>query len=285
MRLRSPSRMEPAIETIVEFERPPVIEVVFGTQFGAAVVDLEVLAEFARSVRGEFPGREQIEPLPRAFESFDRPSAGTHIEFRFGGPPLPRTRFISTDERTLLQLQADRFLFNWRRVSADDEYPRYETLRPRFDALRQRLTEVLDGLGRPMPQVDHVEVSYINELTIPGRPSTRKHASLAALVSTVNDLPRSAFLPDPEDVAYSARFRIPRADGTGPTGRFIARTEPAYRSADGQPIHLLTLTANLVGSFANDTEVIDALDLGRRWVVNGFLEMTTPELHASWRRL
>ncbi|MCP9491031.1 MAG: TIGR04255 family protein [Solirubrobacteraceae bacterium MAG38_C4-C5] len=277
--------MEPAIETIVEFERPPVIEVVFGTQFGAAIVDLEVLAEFARSVRGEFPRREQIEPLPRAFESFDHPPAGTHIEFRFGGAPLPRTRFISTDEQTLLQLQADRFLFNWRRVSADDAYPRYETLRPRFDALRQRLIEVLDGLGRPTPVVDHVEVSYINELSFPGHPSARTHASLSALVSTVSDLPRGGFLSEPEDVGYSARFRIPRADGTGPMGRLIARTEPAYRSADGRPIHLLTLTANLVGSFASDTAVIDALDLGRRWVVNGFLEMTTPELHANWRRL
>lgn len=275
--------MDDTIESIAEFERPPVVEVALGVQFDRAAVDLEVLADFATAIKAEFPRREQVEPLVRSTESFARPPEGSRFEFRFGGPPLPRTWLVSSDQRLLVQLQADRLTLNWRRVELDDAYPRYAGLRPQFDGLRGRLAEIISGLGRDRPIIDQVEVSYINELAGPDQPAAARHPALAGMLATVVDVGSGGFLPPPEDAGYLARFRIPAPDGTEqPAGRLLVSTDPAYRTADQRPIYLLKLTANLVGALATEESVIDMLNLGRRWVVNGFLQLTTPDVQAQW---
>lgn len=275
--------MDATIESIAEFERPPVVEVVLGVQFDRAAVDLEVLAEFATAIKAEFPNREQVEPLVRSTQSFARPPEGSRLEFRFGGPALPRTWFISSDQRLLVQLQADRLTLNWRRVELGDAYPRYAALRPKFDALRRQLAEIVRGLGRDRPIVDQIEVSYINELAGPDEPPAHRHAALAGMLATVVDLEPGGFLPPPEDVGYLARFRIPAPDGVDqPAGRLLLSTDPAFRTVDERPIYLLKLTASLVGIYATEESVVDMLNLGRSWIVNGFLQVTTPEIQAQW---
>ena len=275
--------MEAPIESIAEFERPPVIEVALGVQFDRAVVDLEALAEFANAIKAEFPDREQDEPLPRLTESFRRPPEGPRVEFRFGGPPMPRTWFLSSDRRLLVQLQADRLTLNWRRVEVGDEYPRYATLRPKFDAIRGQLIDILKGLGRESAQIDHVEVTYINELAESEEDSAEdRHPSLAAMLTTVNDVDADGFLPLAEDVGYLARFRIRSPDGEQAIGRLLVSTDPAYRTSDQRPIYLLKLTASLVIPSDLEDSVIEMLNLGRSWVVHGFLQLTTKEIQANW---
>lgn len=221
-----PARSGSRDRELADFERPPVVEVVLGVQFAESIVDLEVLAEFAVAIKSEFPNREQVETIPRSSESFSRPPEGPHIAFRLGGPPMPRTWFLSTDRRFLVQLQADRLTLNWRRVEIGDEYPRYAALRPLFDDLRGRLYEILKGLGRATPPVDHVEVSYINELASPDNWGVEAHPPLAAMLTTVAEIEADGFLPPPEDVGYMARFRIPPPHGTEePVGRLLVSTE------------------------------------------------------------
>lgn len=275
--------MQTPIEIIADFERPPVVEVVLGVQFVQPVVDLEVLAEFALAIRAEFPSREQVEPLPRASESFSRPPDAARIELRFGGGPMPRTWFVGVDQRLLVQLQADRLTFNWRRVEPGDRYPHYAELRPKFDVIRGQLDDILKRSGREPATIDHVEVSYINELASVDEPSGNTHPTLANMLTTVEDIEPDGFLPKPEDAGYMARFRIQSQDGRDePAGRLIVSTDAAYRTIDQRPIYLLKLSANLVGTFTTREAVIDMLDLGRRWIVEGFLQLTTPEIQNTW---
>jgi hypothetical protein len=79
--------MNQTIETIVDFERPPVVEVVLGTQFDQPVVDLEALSEFAVAVKDAFPGRQQLDPLPTAAEPFSRRSRAS--KFAWGARRSP----------------------------------------------------------------------------------------------------------------------------------------------------------------------------------------------------
>jgi uncharacterized protein (TIGR04255 family) len=275
--------VEAPIEIIADFERPPVVEVVLGVQFSQAVVDLEVLAEFAVAIKDEFPNREQKEPLAGASESFARPPDPPRIEFRFGAPPMPRTWFESPDRRLLVQLQADRLIFNWRRVEREDTYPHYNVLRPKFDALHEQLEGILRRQKGEPGTVDNVEVSYINELASSDEPSGYTHPGLADMLTTVASVEPGGFLPEPEDAGYMARFRIPSPDGTGkPVGRLLVSTDPAYRTSDQRPIYLLKLSANLVGTSSTREAVVDMLDLGRRWVVEGFLQLTTPAIQSTW---
>jgi uncharacterized protein (TIGR04255 family) len=269
------------IESIAEFDRPPVVEVVLGVQFDADTIDLEVLAEFARDIKPMFPMRRRLEPLQRTRESFHRPPPNAGIEFRFG-PPLPLTQFLTPDDRFMVQLQGDRLTLNWRRVEQDDKYPRYRVLRPKFDEVFMMLLAVLERCGRDIRPLDYVEVSYTNELATDGESGGNAHPGLANMLTTLRDTETGGFLPRPEDVGFQARFRIPSPeDGLNPVGRLTVTTEPGYRSIDQRPIYLLMLRAGLIGAFAPG-EVNVIMDIGREWVVKGFLELTTPAIQETW---
>ena len=54
------------------------------------------------------------------------------FSFVSGLPPLPRCWFLNDTETRLIQLQADRFIHNWRKVTGKEEYPRYEAIRDEF---------------------------------------------------------------------------------------------------------------------------------------------------------
>jgi uncharacterized protein (TIGR04255 family) len=274
------------IAPIVDFEDPPVVEVVLGIQFQQAVIDLEVLADYAKAVKPAFPHRQQVEPLPKASEPFGRPPQHD-IEIRLGGgPPLPRTWFQGDDQRLLLQLQADRLVLNWRRIALGDRYPRYETLRPQFDALLGTLSDVLRKLGRKRAPINHVEVSYNNELSTPGWDAPDAHPPLSDFLVALCRPEENAdsFLPQSEDTAYRARFRMGTATEGAQAGRLVVQTDAAYRSFDVMPIYLLKLSAFMAGTLSDDEEVVAALDRGREWVVKGFLELVRPEVQEHWGR-
>ncbi len=195
---------------------------------------------------------------------------------------MPRTWFVSSDQRLLVQLQDDRLNLNWRRVEPGDRYPRYAVLRPKFDELRGQLDEVLERNGREPAVVDYVEVSYINELAPAAELPGDAHPKLADMLTTVSAVGPGGFLPEPEDEGYAARFRIHSEDMSEPVGRLVVGTDTAYRTSDQRPIYLLKLSANLVGLFTTKDAVIDMLDLGRSWIVKSFLQLTTPEIQSTW---
>jgi uncharacterized protein (TIGR04255 family) len=278
------SRQESSVDDLISFGRPPVSEVVLGVQFSEPVVDLDVLANFGLRVKGELPGREQHEALATVEESFAATPAPRRIQLRVvPGFVLPRAWFISADQRQLVQLQADRFVFNWRRMAPDDRYPRYAELRPVFERHLTTLRGCLAEAGRPPGTVNFAEVTYINELSWPDAPTDR-HPPLSRALQVVASVSDAGFLPSVEDTTFHTRYRIPDPrDNETPAGRLYVSAEPALRSADAAPIYLLKMTAHIVTPMPDDAAMIRALDLGREWAVRAFDQLATPELKALWQ--
>jgi len=51
------------------------------------------------------------------------------------------------------------------------------------------------------------------------------------------------------------------------------------------PIWILTMTARLLHHGEEDTlSVLNSLDTGHDWVVNGFVDMTSERMHDLWGR-
>ena len=80
------------------------------------------------------------------------------------------------------------------------------------------------------------------------------------------------------------RFVILAEEGK-PIGRLHVALQPAWKKADNSPILVMTLTArgaplgeDIEGAFA-------FFELGRRWIVKGFADLTTPEMHRAWERI
>ncbi len=265
----------------VDFRQPPVTEVVLAIQFERRVVDLEVLAEFTTRVKGEFPKRAQRPPLPPMEE--DAPAQPGTQQFSLelvSGFQMPRTWFMSEDETKILQLQEDRFVFNWQRTHpADATYPRYRQLRESFRSRLAQLLESIEAAGKEVPGTNFCEVTYVNQMAVDGSPAP-SHTDLGDILTPV-DTPQYEFLPAPQDQQYSARFRIDGYDDGAARGWLYVNSTPAVRP-DGTPMYLLNLTSRLVPGHTGSDAAWAALDRGREWIVKGFVDLTTKKMHAQW---
>lgn len=85
--------------------------------------------------KNRFPRAEEHPPIPISLERFGIPDSTSAPQIQLlNVPPMPRCLFISADGTQIIQVQNDRFTFNWRKLSEDDAYPRFEALFERFEA-------------------------------------------------------------------------------------------------------------------------------------------------------
>jgi uncharacterized protein (TIGR04255 family) len=79
--------------------------------------------------------------------------------------PLPRFWFLSTIHPTLIQVQRNAFMINWRRApnAPANEYPHYETVAKDFwKELEGYKTFVQDLVGGKLDPIQRCELTYVN---------------------------------------------------------------------------------------------------------------------------
>lgn len=138
----------------IKFDNPPINELVIGVYFSPSLDKLraEHIGLFWSSIQKKFPQSKNAVPI-----------GGTDI---IGlGPedifPLPRFWFISKDQTTLLQIQKNAFLFNWRRKEGD--YPHFDNVKGEFDKNYLEFEKFLkDFVGIEKIYIDRCELTYIN---------------------------------------------------------------------------------------------------------------------------
>jgi len=193
------------------FGKPPVIEVVCGVQFEPVEGLLAPhLGSFWDQIRSEFPRCREVPPLIRRVEGAP---GGAEVAVEWGEvPPLPRLWFIHERDNALLQIQRDMFLYNWRKVTEDDEYPRYPQVREKF-ADHWRLFCDFVGqreLGEITPR--QYEMTYVNHI--------RRGQGWDRIQDLGGVIPDCAwrhvpgrFLPGPESISWRSSFAMPDAQG------------------------------------------------------------------------
>jgi uncharacterized protein (TIGR04255 family) len=268
---------------LVSFERPPVKEVVLSVQFAAETFDLEAFGRFARAVHEDLPERQSHPVLPPMTESFERAVMGPSVEIRLEPQAtLPRTWFMSKDGVQVVQLQHDRLTLNWRENDKGVEYPRYSSLRQRYKELFEVLATGLAEAGHEYA-ANFCEVMYVNPVEVP---QASNHPQLADVINRVGPRPESAFLPLAEDAQLIVRWRIPGSEignpEERPAGRLYLQASPGIKPPDLTPIYLVNLTAHVIPVEGDIDSAFQALDLAHEWVVLGFKDLTTPEMHRAW---
>ena len=152
-----PARKRPS------FKAPPVAEVVCGiqfrplTQFEAPHYGLFweiIIKEYPRSrTLAAINTGQMVEVLPHELIT---------VPIVVNAPEMPRVWFVSEDDTCLIQLQPDRFLFNWREGPNRAPYPRYKNVIKKFRELFQTFEKFVarHKLGNIVPI--SYELSYIN---------------------------------------------------------------------------------------------------------------------------
>lgn len=262
---------------LADFDHPPVVETVLGVEFAPLKGwDVRHFGLFWAEVKTRFPTLETKPPLLRSGAA--EGGAINLVLEQFGDPTAGiRCWLIDEDETRLLQIQADRFIHNWRKVKGDERYPHYnEAVRPRFEAELNEFLAFLDSNEIPRPDWKRCEVTYINHLE-----KGREWQSL-------DDLPRvfpafrsaalaGAELSVPESVNIRWKHRLDES------GWLTFALQSATRSKDEKKLLQYQISSQIsLGEDADVVEILEALDHGRYAVVKSFETSTSPEMHDLW---
>ncbi len=90
----------------------------------------------------------------------------------------------------------------------------------------------------------------------------------------------AAFLPPAEGAQWRLFFRLPEN-----RGRLHAQMNLAVRNNDRKPVIILDLTARGAPTENRLEEISNWFEIAHAWIVRGFTELTTEEMHKLWGRL
>lgn len=265
------------------FANPPVSEVILSVQFDAlAGFDVRHFGLLWEVFKARFPKVETKPPMEQVLESFDQPVI-PRLQIRFLQVPLPRLWLVSAEGTELLQVQADRFVHNWRKVAVGDAYPRYPSIKEQFADEMTAFIAWCSENKLPTPQVRQCEVTYINSIATPD--ASERHTRPERIVNFISSVEHPTPTAEMESVNLAAHYLLKdarRADSNKPIGRLHMEMTPAFTASDHSPMYALTLIARGVPASADVAGTLDFMDLGRRAIVETFKNITTPEMHSAW---
>lgn len=260
---------------IVDFENPPVVEVVFGFGFdNQPNFSTPQMGLYWSKIRDEFPNIQIVSPL-------GRPGPGTKVILT-DLPPAPRYLMRRKDGKEIVQVQESWFLLNWVKTGKDDRYPRYDKLADRFHSLRGSFEKFMSEEGYRKLEPVELRLTYVNRIP--------KGEGLNAPEEIGNIFPdfkyrnaKRRFLSPPSGFSFSMTHPIKAAESRL---QVSIRTDHAV-SEDGkqnEPIVRLELTAIGKPGDSSQKSIKEWFDLARMWIVNGFLDLTDPKIQQNvWR--
>jgi uncharacterized protein (TIGR04255 family) len=263
----------------VDFERPPVTETILGVQFVPLHgFTLPYMGLYWGEVRDRYPGQEVKPPLPPVMEDLSSAPQEARIGISLSSEPDARCWLIDETSTQLIQVQRDRFIRNWRKGQPPyDSYPRYTTLRPEFERDWTLFGQFLEREGLGVPEINQCEVTYINHIELGAGWDSIGDAH--RVLAILNSHDHQTFLPAPEMVTMNVRYLMPAR-----RGRLHVATQPVVRRADGRQVLQLALTARGKPDSSRLEDVVAWFDQGHEWIVRGFVDLTTPAMHAIWGR-
>ena len=197
----------------VKFNKPPVVEVACGILFANPNLIKSVdIGRFWQLIKKDFPRAEEAPPLDPLVEDNNTMGLGFHQMMSFAHlPPMRRVWFISEDGRSLIQVQSDRFLFNWKRTQTIDEYPSYQKVMEKFDHYLDVFEKFCIDVEIPAPVYRQFELVYVNHI------SKSNGLNLVSPDSIFVDHTRltleNRFLPSPSLINWITSYALPDDSG------------------------------------------------------------------------
>ncbi|MEX3954164.1 TIGR04255 family protein [Paraburkholderia sp. EG287B] len=263
----------------VKFTRPPIYEVACGIHFSSErpLVTAHIGA-YWEHVRDKFPKAEDAPPLQSVVE---QPGGGAMPVFEFSNlPPLRRAWLFSADGRNLIQLQQDRFIFNWKRESLSDPYPSYAVVIDQFETQLAEFSTFCREIGVGELSVRQFELAYVNHISASnglGAAAT----SDTLLVDHVRSADATRFLPEPEGFNWMTSYVLPRG-----FGRLHITAQSASQIPTQERFVRLDLTARGISSDLSPTGKREWFDVAHEWITHGFADVTAPAMQTAeyWGR-
>jgi uncharacterized protein (TIGR04255 family) len=183
--IRDPMAPASSLSDRIKFVDPPINELVVAL-YHLPILELKAqhVGLYWSSIRDRFPSCEQQPGVPSPT------SPQPFIEAPGEVFPLPRFRFSSNKHQTLIQIQRNAFMLNWRRTDDTNDYPHYEAVVREFWQELERYAEfVRIDVGGKLDVVQACELNYVN--VVPQNElfaAPKDFGSILPLLSGVSDL-------------------------------------------------------------------------------------------------
>lgn len=260
------------------FKKPPVTEVVVGVQFDQLANFNSIhYGLYHQRVVERYPLIQEHPPIDSTFEFFGEEKVLKVGPKMYQKPPLRRVWFLEKDQNRLIQLEPEHFYHNWRKITGQEDYPRYESIREEFKKSWEDFLNFSKEQNLGEVNTNHWEVTYVNHIDIHQGWDTLK--DLKNIFSQWSGNTSGGYLPDPETIELKQSYAFPEQ-----RGRLHVTLNRAIRQRDNEECLLLKLTAKGRLESSNSDVILQCLDVGREWIVRGFTDLTTPNAHKLWER-
>lgn len=259
----------------VNFKKPPVTEVYLGLQTVGPIFPVGDLGLLSKVHTPRYPKLQFMQQVTRMVEVPPSPEPQLVIQAQ---PAGPRFWFLNSEETNIVQIQTDRFVYNWRKTNDDQLYPRFDSVRSAF---REEFTFLLKELELDPASsfVDVCEVSYTNAIQRPGREDIR--ADLCEIFRGITDLDVGVSGIKLQEGQFSWIYNVTRPGGEF-AGRLRITTVPVVNiQAKGRTL-VTTITYRGIPPDRTLAGAFDLFDEGHLAIVKTFKNITTPEMHALW---
>lgn len=252
------------VAKVITFDDPPLNEVALGRSF-LPRPDFLVphFGAFWGLVRSEFPN---VAHAPLIFNPNELPPDLSEVI-------LPRVWLMSEDSTALLQLQQNRFHYNWRKTSEKLEYVRFGVIQKRclqyWDLFEEFVRSVT---AQPLVPIQS-ELTYVNIVDVNCNEDAFQAAERTLRDSVWTRCAR--FLPAPTSFAHTYSFDIP-----GDTGKLQVSTATAVKKEGGNALRLeLTVRGKQSEGCSFEEWSTNAHD----FLVAAFKDLTREEMHNIWK--
>lgn len=251
----------PPENSLVDFDNPPVNEVVCGIGFQP----LERL--FAPYIGLWWCENQKAFPIVRKAQPIIGPIEQNALNF------LERTMLVAQDETQMIQLQPTRFYYNWIKAQDTEDYPRYSRVYKAFVDWLAKFTRFVEA--NDIGVIDRLEynLTYVNYI-----PQGHGWDSLKDIHKVLPDVSwrktRSRkYLSEPADLNFRYVFPIREQPG-----RLTATIQRGIRRTDQVPILRLELAAQAAVADGlaehSDQSMAEWFGAARKAIVLGFLDLT-----------
>jgi uncharacterized protein (TIGR04255 family) len=265
----------PRPENLPDYTDPPINEVVVGIQFQKLSITGAHIGAYWPRVEGRFPRVSEQPTLDPRLENFGDPSPPA-LPFAFAlGQPESRFWFSSASGVELLQLQADRCLFNWRAVKDGSSYPHFEAIQARFWEELVNWREYASERSFEL-RPNQWEVTYVNRIVIDGAEMPFSDA-----FSFVNAGLQKGLGGEPEATHFSCQ-RVLLTETNQPWARGFLVVRMALQDQKERRIHLEFTVRGPIGDNSSDDEIRTIQLRAREWIVRAFDSLTSPVMHKKW---
>lgn len=261
------------------FDNPPVVETAMSIQFDELTGFKAIhFGLFHERIAEHYPISEDHPRLQPIEELFPKAPAMSGFQFHAGVRPQ-RVWFKDTEFGSqLVQLQPDRFTFNWRRPDNDVPYPRYtqnsQQCFREFYAFVEFCRQTPE-LGEIRPNM--CEVAYVNHIWPTPESNETAIALFARMFSGITWEHSDECLPNPEVAVLNRTYVIGEE-----RGRLYAEASIVHKKERGSFI-LLKMVGRVLRNEGENIE--DSVQLAHDWVVNGFVSLTDTAIRRDrWRQ-